>query len=68
VNDGVTEPWVPTVEELDGITFYTPDPGRTRVVVAGEELSSVSANPPDRTYRGSVTIHDSPLHATPIDT
>ena len=46
VNDGVTEPWVPTVEELDGITFYTPDPGRTRVVVAGEELSDVSVTPP----------------------
>lgn len=45
VNDGVTEPWIPTVDELDGITFYTLDPGRTRVVVAGEELSDVSVTP-----------------------
>ena len=65
VNDGVTEPWIPTVEELDGITFYTPDPGRTRVMVAGQELSDVSVNPRDRTYRGSVTINASPVHPTP---
>lgn len=68
VNDGVTKPWVPTVEELDGITFYTPDPGRTRVVLAGQELSDVSVNPPDRTGRGSVTISNPPVHAIPIDT
>jgi len=61
VDDGVTEPWVPTVEELDGVTFYTPDPGRTRVMVAGRELPDVSVNPPDRTYRGSVTIHIPPV-------
>ena len=66
VNDGVTEPWVPTVEELDGITFYTPDPGRTRVVVAGQELSDVSVNPPDRTRRGSVTIHVPPIQPATI--
>jgi len=65
VNDGVTKPWVPTVEELDGITFYTPDPGRTRVMVAGQELSDVSVNPPDRTYRGSVTINAPPVQPTP---
>ena len=64
VNDGVMKPWVPTVEELDGITFYTPDPGRTRVMVAGQELSDVSVNPPDRTYRSSVTIHVPPVQPT----
>ena len=60
VDDGVAAPWVPTLEELTGITFYTPDPERTRVFIAGEELLDVTANDPDWTRRGSVTIGSPP--------
>ena len=68
VNGGVAKPWVPTVEELEGITFYTPDPERTRVLVAGQELSNVSVNPPDRTRRGSVTLRPTAVQPTPPGT
>jgi hypothetical protein len=64
VDDGVAEPWIPTPEELTGITFYTPDPEGTRVFVAGTELPGVTANAPDWTKRGSVTI-GSPLGRPP---
>ena len=60
VDDGVVGQWVPTPEELTGITFYTPDPAGTRVFVAGEELLDVTANDPDWTRRGSVTIGSPP--------
>lgn len=68
VDDGLTEPWVPALGELSGITFYTPDPERTRVFVAGEMLEDLAVNPPDRTRRGSVTIRSAPDQPTPIDT
>ncbi|MFH1865594.1 MAG: hypothetical protein ABIK85_06900 [Candidatus Eisenbacteria bacterium] len=68
VSDGLVEPWVPTLKELEGITFYTPDPGRTRVFVAGEMLQDVTVNPPDWTRRESVTIRPAPTQPTPIDT
>ncbi len=68
VDDGVTEPWIPTLKELEGITFYTPDPERTRVLVAGQELSNVSVNPPDRTRRGSVTVRPTAVQPIPPGT
>jgi hypothetical protein len=68
VDDGVTESWVPTIEELDGITFYTPDPSRTRVRLGGEDLTEISINPRDRTHRASVTIHAPRPLLTPVDT
>ncbi|MFH1688712.1 MAG: hypothetical protein ABIE42_00565 [Candidatus Eisenbacteria bacterium] len=68
VDDGLVEPWVPTLKELSGITFYTPDPERTRVLVAGEMLRDVTVNPTDWTRRGSVTIRPAPTQPTPIDT
>lgn len=63
VDDGLAEPWTPTLKELEGITFYTPDPRRTRVFVAGEMLEEVTVNLPDWTRRGSVTIR--PVSAEP---
>jgi hypothetical protein len=60
VDDGEAPPWVPMPEELTGITFYTPDPERTRVLIAGEEVLDVTSNAPDWTKRGSVTIGSPP--------
>ncbi len=73
VGGGLVDPWIPTLEELEGITFYTPDPERTRVFVAGEMLQDVTVNPPDWTRRGSVTIRSTPtrpvqIQPTPTDT
>ena len=68
VDDGVAPPWVPTPQELTGITFYTPDPERTRVFVLGEELSGVTANDPDWSKRGSVTIGEPPGRPPDTDT
>jgi hypothetical protein len=48
--------WVPTVEELQGVTFYTPVPERTRVFLDGEEISGLLVNPVDHTSRASVSI------------
>jgi hypothetical protein len=47
---------VPTLDELDGLTFYTPNPERTRVLLDGDEIAALTVNAPDRTRRGSVTI------------
>jgi hypothetical protein len=54
--------WIPTQDELAGVTFYSPDPGRTRVMLDGVELTDLQVNPADRTRRGSVTIrpHERP--------
>jgi hypothetical protein len=56
VHDTLAEPWVPTLDELDGLTFYTPDPERTRVTLGGSEVHTLTVNAPDRMRRGSVTI------------
>jgi hypothetical protein len=56
IDDGIGTRWVPTVEELEGITFYTPDASATRIFLGGEEIRSVRANGRDRTRRESVTI------------
>lgn len=68
VGDGLAEPWIPSLAELEGITFYTPDPERTRVFLAGEMLEGVAVNSPDRTRRGSVTIWSTTTQPIPIDT
>jgi hypothetical protein len=71
VHDTLAERWVPTLDELDGLTFYTPDPQRTRVLLDGDEIGDLTVNAPDRTRRGSVTISvsaaqpDGPVEAAP---
>lgn len=57
IDDGLGCRWVPSPGELDGVTFYTPDPERTRVILNGEDVPSITVNPPDHTRRGSVTVH-----------
>jgi hypothetical protein len=56
VDDAVTGPRGPRPGELDGVTFYTPDPERTRILVSGKPLPKLRENPPDHTGVASVTI------------
>jgi hypothetical protein len=48
--------WVPTVDDLQGLTFYTPAPASTRLFIAGEEIEGLVTNPADHTRRESVSI------------
>lgn len=42
--------------DLDGLTFYVPDPDRTRVALNGCELADIRRNGPDHTGRPSVSL------------
>jgi len=46
----------PSVADLKGLTFYVPHPERTRVVVAGREVTNLLRNRPDHTERPSVSL------------
>jgi hypothetical protein len=56
VRGGAGDHWVPTLEGLQGLTFYTPDPENTRVFLGAHEISGLVRNPADETGRASVTI------------
>lgn len=56
VRDDIDGDFVPTVEDLQGITFYAGDPANTSIRLAGEALSGTLCNPPDETGRASVSI------------
>ena len=43
-------------EDLDGLTFYVPDPARTRVTVDGKEIHGIRRNPPDPSGLGSLSF------------
>ena len=51
---------VPTLEELQGVTFYTPDAERTEVSLNGTKLK-IMKNPPDYSGHESVMIPVHPL-------
>jgi len=42
--------------DLDGLTFYTPDPAATRLTVDGREVANLVRNPADETGRHSVSL------------
>lgn len=42
--------------DLAGLTFYVPDAKKTRVTVAGKEVSDLIQNPPDHTGQRSVSL------------
>ncbi len=65
VRDPLAGPWVPTGDDLMGLTFYTPDPGRTRICVGDLELP-VKTNPPDETGVPSITVPWKRLTFPPI--
>jgi len=42
--------------DLDGLTFYTPDPAATRLTIDGREVANLIRNPADETGRHSVSL------------
>jgi len=42
--------------DLDGLTFYVPDPEATYVKIDGERVTGLKRNPPDHTGRPSVSL------------
>ena len=42
--------------ELEGLTFYVPDPSTARVVLDGTEVTDLTRNGPDHTARRSVSL------------
>ncbi len=49
-------PAVLSDRDLEGLSFYVPDPQRTRVTVDGREVSPLRRNPADHTGRESVSL------------
>jgi hypothetical protein len=56
VKDPLQGSFVPTVEDLQGITFYVPDKARARILLSGKALENIRRNFPDDTGRPSITI------------
>jgi hypothetical protein len=56
IDDEVAGRWTPAREDLEGITFYTPEPDATRVYAGHDELTGLKRNPPDESGRASVSV------------
>lgn len=46
--------FMPDSKQLQGITFYVPEPGKTRVFLGTEEIRNMQINPPDCIGRKSI--------------
>ncbi|MFX0140056.1 MAG: hypothetical protein ACFFDN_40815 [Candidatus Hodarchaeota archaeon] len=55
IDDPIFGKKVPTIQDLQGITFYIPSGKKGRIFINDEEIKTVH-NPADRTNRESVTI------------
>lgn len=51
---------MPSIEELQGITFYVDDSRHTDIFLGSQQIDELQRNPADKTGRPSVTI---PLHS-----
>jgi len=56
VEDPVFGSFIPTIEDLQGITFYIPDKDKIRIYINDKEITNIQRNPPDFKERESVTI------------
>ncbi len=56
VEDPVFGSFVPTIQDLQGITFYVHDKDKTRIYINDKEITDIQRNPPDYEQRESVTI------------
>lgn len=56
ITDPVTGPRKPTLEELQGITFYVPDNRQASLFLGDKPVASLTRNPKDHTGRESVMI------------
>lgn len=54
--DATQDSWAPSCEELQGVTFYTAHPDRTRIYLKDSKIGNVVENPPDSTGRPSLSI------------
>ncbi len=61
VSDPVRGNFVPSVDDLRGITFYTDDPKNTHILIGNREIDEINVNEPDYTNTPSVTIRLKPL-------
>lgn len=66
VGDEVRGRRLPAVDELQGVTFYTPAPETTRVLLGNEPLGHLQRNPPDHTGFASLTIPTARLTLPPL--
>ena len=66
VEDDAAGRWVPEPHDLCGITFYTPEPERTRILIGDHELGDVVANPPDESGSPSVSVPLRRLRPPPL--
>lgn len=56
IEDPIAGKFVPTVQNLQGITFYVPDKDMTTILINEEEIANIQRNSSDFTGRESVTI------------
>ena len=61
INDPVRGKFIPDVDDLRGITFYTDSPGRTFLVISDKEIKQIKRNGEDETGRKSIMIPLKPL-------
>lgn len=54
--DPVFGSFVPTIQHLQGITFYVLDKDKTRIYINDKEITNIQRNPPDYRDRESITI------------
>jgi hypothetical protein len=75
IDDLVRDSYMPTLIDLQGITFYTPDPEQTRVFIGNQEVTGRLCVNPDDGFGQSVSIpilritrpKDNPLLFTGIE-
>ena len=56
IEDPIVGKFVPTVQNLQGITFYVPDKDKTTVLIDEEKITNIQRNSSDFSGRESVTI------------
>lgn len=56
VADSIAGRSSPSIEELQGITFYVPNRFNARIFLGRDELNNIERNPPDHTGKESVMI------------
>ncbi len=56
IEDPVFGPYIPTLQQLQGITFYVPDTESVRIIINNGEVEKVMKNDADFTGRKSVTL------------
>ena len=64
LDDPVKEVFLPSPQDCQGLTWYTPVPERTRVLLLNGQELRVATNPKDETGRRSVSVPLVPLDPT----